>query len=128
MPGIAEVVAAIAGLSSSGGSPSPKPAPAATPTEQTQTATDTRTKQEASLESSFPNIQAATGGSLSPEAWATLAKLLTGNTNAPGIDSATEDLLKKFFGDNVPLIAGITPSGGSVTPTGLTATGGGVGG
>ena len=131
MPAVIPIIAAVIGAAGLGESvyaltnqPSaPKPA-APTPAETEKTATDTRAKQEAALQAAFPNIQAATGGSLSPEAWATLAKLLTDQANAPGIDAASEDLLKKFFGENTSLVAGVSSGSGSVTPTGLTPSGG----
>jgi len=124
MPAAIPIITAIIGAAGVGSSiysltnqPSaPKPT---TPTVTPADATKTRSAQEAALSQQFPGIQAATGGSLSPEAWIRLSELLTGKAGEPGIGSAGEDLLQKVF--NVS--AGGGTGGGGTGTSGLTPTG-----
>lgn len=96
----------------------PKPA-APNPAQVTADANKTKQNQEAALSQQFPGIQAATGGSLSPEAWIRLSELLTGKAGEAGIDSSAQDLLKKFSvgagsgGSGGSVGAGLTPVGSS---------------
>lgn len=105
----------IYGLATRPGTPKSPTAPTVTPAD----ALKTRTSQEAALSQQFPGIQAATGGSLSPESWIRLAELLTGKAGETGIGSAGEDLLKKTF--NVGVGGG--GSSGSTGSAGLTPAG-----
>jgi len=94
----------------------PKPV-TPSPAQVTADATKTRTAQEASLSQQFPGIQAATGGSLAPEAWVRLAELISGQAGTPGIGSAGQDLLSKL-----QVSSGATNSTVNTGP-GLTASG-----
>jgi hypothetical protein len=133
MPEVIPIIAAIIGAAGVGTSiysltnqPStspPKPA-APTPAQALDTATKTRATQEAALSQQFPSIQAATGGSLSPEAWLQLSQLLSGQAGAPGIGASVQDLLDKMTkGSGSTVTAGnLITSGGSTGP-GLTPAG-----
>jgi hypothetical protein len=83
-------------LANQPGAPKPSTAPTVTPAQ----AATTKKNEEASLSQQFPGIQAATGGSLSPEAWARLAEILSGQAGTPGISSASQDLLSKISAGN----------------------------
>ena len=122
------LIAAIAGLAASGvtigetlaNQPGGAPkAPAITP----EQAATTRKNQEASLANAFPNFQALTGGSLSPESWITLSQLATGQGGAQGIGGASSDLLQKFLGGTTTapftVTAGNTPTPSASPTTGL---------
>jgi hypothetical protein len=87
----------------------------------TASADKTKQNQIAALSQQTPNIQAATGGSLSPDAWAQLAALLSGQAGSPGIGSSQQDLITKLTTGN---------SGGTVSAGNNTAPGtpGGTGG
>jgi len=124
IPLIAEIVGIFAGATSIGtgiygalnkpGTPTPAgPDPKAL----ADTANKTRTTQEASLSQAFPGIQAATGGSLSPEAWIELSKLISGKAGEPGIGASGQDLLQKLLGGG----------SGSTVSVGGGSTGGGTG-
>ena len=75
----------------------PKPA-APNPQQVSADALKTRNTQEAALSQTFPGIQAATGGSLSPDAWIEMAKLLSNQAGNPGVGAAGQDLLMKLLG------------------------------
>lgn len=100
----------------------PKPA-TPTPAQTTATAADTQKTQEAALSQEFPNIQAATGGSLSPDAWIKLAEMLSGQAGAPGIGGSSQDLLMKIFGKGGSAVNVGTPTSGSAAGPGLTPAG-----
>jgi hypothetical protein len=92
-----------------------------TPAQAASTAGQTQNQQVAALQSQFPNIQAATGGSLSPDSWAQMSELLSGQANSPGIGGSVQALLEQFFGGSNPgeLLAGNENGTGNST-TGLT--------
>jgi hypothetical protein len=83
----------------------PKPV-TPTPAQATADATKTRTTQEAALSQQAPGIQAATGGSLSPEAKIQMEELLAGLAGAPGIGGSIQDLLTKLKGGGGTVTAG----------------------
>lgn len=87
------------GLELSNQPSSPKPV---TPTaaQTADTANQTKQNQLASLSQQTPNIQAATGGSLSPDAWAQLSDILSGQAGSPGIGAANTDLITKLLSGN----------------------------
>jgi hypothetical protein len=99
----------------------PKPATPAAPSPAD--ALKTRQTQETALASQFPNIQAQTGGSLSPDAWMRLAELLSGQAGAPGIGASSQDLLSKLTGkdSSIAVTAGNAATN-PATGTGLTST------
>jgi len=104
------------------GSPSP-----ATPSAADTAASADKTKQNqlAALSSATPNIQASTGGSLSPDAWAQLAAILSGQAGTPGIGSSQEDLVKKILtgSSGGTVTAGNNTGGGTPgSSSGLTNT------
>lgn len=75
-------------------------APKAPTPDPAQTAADaqkTKQNQLAALQQQLPNLQAMTGGSLSPEAWAQMAEVLSGQAGTPGIGSAAQDLVSKYL-------------------------------
>lgn len=78
--------------------------------------------QVAALSQETPNIQAATGGSLSPEAWAQLSAILSGQAGSPGIGSSQQDLVTKLLTGN----SGGTVSAGNNTGGGTPGTPGGL--
>jgi hypothetical protein len=115
--GAAGVGTSVYSATQGGGGAKPTATPAPTPAE----ALKTKQNQEASLSSAFPGIQAATGGSLSPEAWIRLSELLSGKAGEAGIGAAEQDLIKKF---SVGVGGGGTggSTGGGLTPTGSSFT------
>ena|SRR5689334_10589840 len=136
MPFSLAIAAAIAGLAASGvgigetlaNKPS-APKPPAPPTAADTAASANKTKEEqiAALSQQTPNIQAATGGSLSPDAWAQLAAILSGQAGSPGIGSSQQDLVTKLLtgggGGGGTVTAGNNTGGGAPgTPGGLTNT------
>jgi hypothetical protein len=90
----------------------------------TASADKTKQNQIAALSQQTPNIQAATGGSLSPDAWAQLAALLSGQAGSPGIGSSQQDLITKLTTGNSggTVTAGNNTGTASGTPGGLTNT------
>lgn len=104
----------------------PKPAAPTVPT--SEEANKTKQSQMASLSQQFPGIQAATGGSLSPEAWIRLSELLAGKAGEPGIGAAGDDLLNllKGGGGSTVSVGGGGTSGSTGSP-GLTPPGGSYG-
>jgi hypothetical protein len=101
----------------------PKPA-TPNPAQTAADAAKTKQNQEAALSQEFPGIQAATGGSLSPEAWARLAELISGRAGEPGIGSSAEDLIKRMFSGSsstpYTVSAGNATPGSTTGSTGLT--------
>lgn len=95
--------------------PSAPKAPVQSPADIAKTADATKQNQLAALSQQTPNIQAATGGSLSPDAWAQLAAILSGQAGNPGIGSSQQDLVQKL----------LTGSTGGGTVTAGNNTGGG---
>ena len=93
-------------------------APTVTPAE----ALKKKQGQIASLEGQFPEIQAATGGSLSPDAWIHLAELLSNQAGTPGIGAAEQDILKLLKGGS-KISVGTGGGGTSGTSSGLTTGG-----
>lgn len=126
-------IATIAGLAGTGISVgeqlanqpgSPKPPSQA---DITKNANANKQTQLAALSQQTPNIQAATGGSLSPEAWAQLSALLSGEAGATGIGASQQDLVQKLLSGNsgggTTISAGNNTGGGTPgTPGGLTNT------
>jgi hypothetical protein len=86
-----------------------------------QNAAQTKQNQEASVSQQFPNLQASTGGSLSPDALVALSTILSGQGNAQGIGATTDTLLQKLTGKANPFLVQ-AGAGGNTTPspTGLT--------
>lgn len=134
MPPIVGLIAAIASLAGTGiglgetlaNQPSaPKPV---TPSAADTAASADKTKRDqlAALGQQTPNIQAATGGSLSPDAWAQLAAILSGQAGATGIGASQQDLVQKLLTGNSgggTVTAGNNTGGGAPgTPGGLTNT------
>ncbi len=91
---------------------SPKPP---SPGDIAASADKTKQNQIAALSQETPNIQAATGGSLSPDAWAQLAAILSGQAGNPGIGASQQDLITKLTTGN---------SGGGTVTAGNNAGGG----
>lgn len=90
-----------------------------------KTATANKQNQLAALTQETPNIQAATGGSLSPDAWAQLAAILSGQAGSTGIGASQQDLVQKLLTGNSggTVTAGNNTGGGTPgTPGGLTNT------
>lgn len=127
-PAIVGLVAAIASLAGTGiglgetlanqpGSPKP-PSLADT----TASADKTKQSQIAALSQETPNIQAATGGSLSPDAWAQLAAILSGQAGNPGIGASQQDLVTKLLSGN----SGGTVTAGNNAPGATPGTTGGL--
>jgi hypothetical protein len=100
---------------------SPKPA-TPTPAQTTATADANKQNQLAALTQQEPNIQAATGGSLSPDAWAQLASILSGQAGSPGIGSSQQDLVTKLLTGN----SGGTVTAGNNTGGGTPGSSGGL--
>ena len=130
MPEAIPIIAAIIGAAGVGTSiysltnqPSAPKATTPTPAQTAATAATNRQNQEAALSQQFPNIQAATGGSLSPDAWAQFAKILSGQVGTPGIDASSQDLLMKIFGKGSNVNVGTPTTGGSAPGPGLSPTG-----
>lgn len=129
MPGVVELIGGLIASKVSGGGGAPAPTTAApTPAQATATADATKKNQETSLSNQFPNIQAATGGSLSPDAWIKLAEVLSGQAGAPGIGGSSQDLLMKIFGKGGSAVNVGTPTSPSTSGTGLTPAGSTFGG
>lgn len=107
-----------------GGGGAPKPAAPTVPTPEE--ANKTKQGQMASLSQQFPGIQAATGGSLSPEAWIRLSELLAGKAGESGIGAAGDDLLKLLKGGSGGSTVSVGGGGtsGSTGSSGLTPPGG----
>lgn len=130
MPPIVGLIAAIASLAGTGiglgetlanqpGTPKPvTPSPAQT----ADTANKTKQDQIAALSQQTPNIQAATGGALSPDAWAQLSALLSGQASNPGIGSSQQDLVTKLLTGN----SGGTVSAGNNIPGSTPGSTGGL--
>lgn len=95
--GAAGVGTSIYSLTNQPSSSPPKPT-TPTPAQAQDTALKNRTMQEAALTQQAPGIQAATGGSLSPEAKIQMEELLAGLSGAPGIGGTIQDLLQKLKG------------------------------
>lgn len=93
---------------------SPKPV-TPSPADTAASADKTKQNQLAALGQQTPNIQAATGGSLSPDAWAQLAAILSGEAGATGIGASQQDLVTKLLTGN---------SGGGTVTAGNNASGG----
>ena len=94
----------------------------ATPTaaETTATADQTKQNQVAAVSQQFPNLQAQTGGSLSPDALIQLSTLLSGQGGAPGIGASQQQILELLTGSPT------TPfqvSAGNSTPAPAGGTG-----
>jgi hypothetical protein len=122
--GAAGVGTSIYSLTNQPGAPKPTAPPAPTLEE----ANKTKQNQMASLSQAFPGIQAATGGSLSPEAWIRLSELISGKSGEPGIGAAGEDLLKLLKGGGGSTVSvGGGGAGGSTGSSGLTPPGGSYG-
>ncbi len=102
-----------------GGGGKPPVAPGPTP----EDANKTKQGQIASLSSAFPGIQAATGGSLSPEAWIQLAELLKGESGTPGIGAAEQDIMKLLSGGGSNVAVGASGGSTSTGTAGLTPGG-----
>lgn len=129
MPGVVELIGGLIASKASGGGSTPAPTTAApTPAQTTATAEATKKNQEISLSNQFPNIQAATGGSLSPDAFIKLAELLSGTAGTPGIDASSQDLMMKIFGKGGSAVNVGTPTSGSTPGQGLTPAGSTFGG
>lgn len=132
MPAAIPIIAAIIGAAGVGTSVysltnqpgAPKPATPAVPTPEE--ANKTKQSQMASLSQQFPGIQAATGGSLSPEAWIRLSELLAGKAGESGIGAAGDDLLKLLKGGSggSTVSVGGGSTSGSTGSSGLTPPGG----
>jgi hypothetical protein len=97
---------------------------AVTPTaaQTADTANATKQNQLAALTQQTPNIQAQTGGSLSPEAWAQLAAILSGQAGNPGESAAGGDLIQKILTGNTNVTAGNNANPAPGSGTGLTNT------
>lgn len=129
LPLILQLVGIAAGATSIGtsiygavnqpGAPKATTPPGPTPEE----ANKTKQGQIASLSSAFPGIQAATGGSLSPEAWIQLAELLKGQAGTPGIGAAEQDIMKLLGGGGSTVSVGGGGGGTSTGTAGLTPGG-----
>ena len=99
-------------LANQPGAPKPQALPAETPAQAVQA----RQNQEASVSNQFPNLQAQTGGTLSPDAYITLTTLLSGQGGTPGIGSAQQDLLQKLTGNQgAPFTVSAGIGGGGTT-------------
>jgi hypothetical protein len=98
--------------------------PTVPPGPSAEDANKTKQGQIAALSQQFPGIQAATGGSLSPEAWIRMAELLSSKAGTPGIGAAEQDILKLLSdgGSNVS-VGGGSGSGTSTGTAGLTPGG-----
>jgi hypothetical protein len=131
MPLSLAIAAAIAGLAASGvgigetlankpGDPA-KPTPP-TAAQTADTANQTKQNQLAALSQQTPNIQALTGGSLSPDAWAQMASILSGQAGSPGIGASQQDLVTKLLSGNSG--GGTVTAGNNTTPTTPGGTGG----
>lgn len=131
MPAAIPIIAAVVGAISAGEGiysithqPSSSPTPSTpAPPSATQIAS-TRQNQEEAITQQFPQLQAQTGGSLSPNTWVQMAELLSNQANSPGIGAAGQDILMKLFQSNPQFMvtAGNSPTGtGPTTSTGLTA-------
>lgn len=126
------IIAAITGIAGTGVglglelSNQPGSPKAATPSPADTAAAADKTKQSqiAALSQQTPNIQANTGGSLSPDAWAQLAAVLSGQAGTPGIGSSQQDLITKIISGNSgggTVTAGNNTGGGVPgSPSGLT--------
>lgn len=115
-----EVLSFLPLLFGGGGGSAPKPA-TPTPKEQQVSALKTRQTQETALSSQLPGLQAATGGSLSPETLLRLAEVLSGQAGTPGIGASLQDLLMKMTQQN-SVTAG-SGGGGGGSSSGLTLGG-----
>jgi hypothetical protein len=107
-------------LANQPGTPKAPATPAPSPADAAKTAASNRATQEAALSQQLPNLQALTGGSLSPEALMRLSEILSGQGNTPGIGASSQDLIAKLFGGG-----GETPfqvsAGNTPTQTGATS-------
>lgn len=106
MPEILPVIAAIVGIAGTGVSlgeslanqpGTPKPPAAPTVAQTTPEATATADAQKAAIAQQFPNIQAQTGGTLSPDAFLQLAQLSSGQAGQPGVSGTNVDLIQKLL-------------------------------
>jgi hypothetical protein len=99
----------------------PKAAAPPTVAQTTPGADATKTAQEASIAEQFPNLQASTGGSLSPDAWIQLSQMISGTAGTPGVSGTNTDLIQKILtGQNN---ATVTAGSGGTTPQGAGASG-----
>jgi hypothetical protein len=110
--GIAGLAATGVGLAESMKGSSTPAAP--TLAQTTPGAVQNKQNQEAAVSQQFPNLQAATGGSLSPDALVQLSQLLSGQAGTPGVSGTNVDLINKIASGNTST----TPPGSS----GLTNT------
>ena len=104
-------------LANQPGGGSPMTTAAATPTAQTPSTT---AAQKASVASAAPNIQSASGGSLSPEYWAGMLGTQTGVGADPQGQGNIQAIINQAFGLGAPGQTGLgnsgtSPSGNSIT-------------
>jgi hypothetical protein len=80
--------------------------PTATPLTSTQNA-----GQTAAVSQQLPNIQALTGGSLSPEYYASIGGTNAGLGNSPQSTGNIQQAISQYFGLSAPGDTGLTPTG-----------------
>ena len=123
---IGAIVSAIATSISVGESlfnqPSAPKAATPTPAQTNAAAATQKQNQLTALTQQTPNIQANTGGSLSPEAWAQLADVLSGQAGNTGIGAANTDLVTKLLTGNTGG-GGVSAGAGSGTTPGTPSSG-----
>lgn len=114
MPFIVPAIKLIGGLFGGGGD-SPKPAD---PTKLTPLTTAQNDAQKALVTQQLPNLQALTGGSLSPEYAAGFGATKSGLSNDPQASGNIQAAINQFFGLTSPGTTGFTPgtSSGSGNP------------
>lgn len=116
MPEAIAIIASLIGAGTEVAGLFNRPSPPKLPTQPTQPIGPTPEQQKALLAPQFPDIQALTGGSLSPDYYASVAPVRAGIAGTPGIEKVIRELLASFFG------AGGTEGGGggaSFSPAGL---------
>ena len=96
---------------------SPKPPSSTTPAPLTATQGNA---VKASVGGQLPNLQALTGGSLSPETSAVLAQLASGTAGDPQTAGLTQQVINQFFGLGTPGNTGLTPSTSAPSPGSTT--------
>lgn len=133
MPAAIPIIAAVIGAAGLGESiysqvnaPGAPKAPTPSQASVDATALTNKKNTQTALSQEFPNIQAQTGGSLSPDAWLRLSELLSGQAGTPGVGTAGQDLIAKLFGSQGgPPEASISAGSGGTNPTGTGLTGSG---
>jgi hypothetical protein len=95
------------------------PKPPSVPTAPAPLTAQQSNAVKANVGGQLPNLQALTGGSLSPETSSVLAQLAAGTAGDPQTSGLTQQVINQFFGLGAPGNTGLAPSGGLTPSTSL---------